>query len=72
MKLRYYTDTDTLSIRLKEGYSVETSEISNDVTIDFDVDSDIISIDIEYASQKLDLNAVEIVNLPKIMSKVAS
>lgn len=31
MKLRYYPDTDTLSIRLKDGFSVNTEEIANDV-----------------------------------------
>lgn len=72
MKLRYYPDTDTLSIRLKEGNSIETNEIANDVVVDMDAEGDIISIDIEHASQKFDLNAVEIVNLPRVMAKVAS
>lgn len=72
MKLRYYPDTDTLSIRLKEGNSVETSEISSDVTVDFDAEGEIITIDIEHASKKIDLNAVEIVDLPRIMAKAAS
>jgi len=55
MKLRYYRDTDTFAIKLKDGFSVNTEEIADDVIVDFDADGNVISIDIDLASKKLDL-----------------
>jgi uncharacterized protein YuzE len=60
MKLQYYADTDTLSIGLRESFSVETSEIAPDVTVDFDADGNVVSIDIDSASLKVDLTRLEI------------
>ncbi|PSP23230.1 MAG: hypothetical protein BRC52_02530 [Cyanobacteria bacterium SW_5_48_44] len=52
MKLHYYSETDTLSIGLKEGASVDTEEMAHDVVVEFDADGSIISIDIDLASKK--------------------
>ena len=59
MKVHYYSDTDTLSIGFKDTASSQTEEIAPDVTIDFDSDGNVISIDIDLASQKLSSLALE-------------
>ena len=59
MKVYYYSDTDTLSIGFKDTASSQTEEIAPDVTIDFDSDGNLISIDIDLASQKLSSLALE-------------
>lgn len=64
MKLHYYPDTDTLSISLRDTKSVNTEEIANDVVLDFDADGNVISIDIDLASKKLDLTTLEMVDFP--------
>lgn len=64
MKLHYYPETDTLSISLRDTKSVNTEEIANDVVLDFDADGNVISIDIDLASQKLDLTTLEMVDFP--------
>ena len=69
MKLRYYPDTDTLSIGLKDALSANTEEITHDVVVDFDADGDVISIDIDLASKKLDLTTLEMVNFPGSLIK---
>lgn len=64
MKLHYYADTDTLSISLKDAKSANTEEIAHDIVVDFDADGNVISIDIDLASKKLDLTTLEMVNFP--------
>ncbi len=72
MKLRYYPDTDTLSIRLKDGSSINTEEIANDVVADFDADGNVISIDIDLASKKLNLQTLEMVDFPGSVTETVS
>lgn len=64
MKLHYYPNTDTLSISLKDAKSANTEEIADDVVLDFDADGNVISIDIDLASKKLDLTTLEMVDFP--------
>lgn len=64
MKLHYYPDTDTLSISLKDAKSANTEEIAGDVVLDFDAEGNVISIDIDLASTKLDLTTLEMVDFP--------
>lgn len=63
MKIHYYPETDTLSIELKPGVSDRTEEVSADVTLDFDEAGDVISLDIDLASEKVDLGSIEIAGL---------
>ena len=69
MKLHYYPQTDSLYIELKTVSSAETREIANGLNIDFDEQGNVVGIDIDQASRKLDLTAVETIALP--ISKVA-
>lgn len=64
MKLHCYPQTDSLYIELKAGSSAETREIANGLNIDFDEQGDVVGIDIDHASRKLDLTAVETIALP--------
>ena len=67
MKLRYYPETDSLYIELIDKPSVDSQEITDEVVIDFDADGNIVGIDIDNASQKIDMKTVEAINLPKIL-----
>lgn len=69
MKLHYYPQTDSLYIELKTVSSAETREIANGLNIDFDEQGNVVGIDIDHASRKLDLTAVETIALP--IGKVA-
>jgi uncharacterized protein YuzE len=55
MKLNYYADTDSLYIDLSERTSVESREISEDVVLDYDAEGNLVGIDIDNASRKVDL-----------------
>jgi len=54
MKLNYYADTDSLYIDLSEQPSVESREISEGV-VDYDANGNLVGIDIDNASKKVQL-----------------
>ncbi len=67
MKLNYYPDTDSLYIDLSERTSVESREISAGVVLDYDNDGNLVGIDIDNASQKVDLKKLTLNKLPAVI-----
>ena len=64
MKLSYYPETDSLYIDLSSKVSSESREISPGVVLDYDSEGDLVGIDIDNASQKLDLRDLTISHVP--------
>lgn len=64
MKLDYYPDTDSLYIDLSSRPSVESQEVSEGVVIDYDAEGTLVGIDIDHASQKLDLGELVTSHIP--------
>jgi uncharacterized protein YuzE len=64
MKLAYYPETDSLYIDLNARPSVDSREIRDGVVIDFDATDRIVGIDIQRASEVLDLATLEANGLP--------
>ena len=71
MKLQYYPETDSLHIDLNSSPSSDSREISDGLVIDFDTDGNIVGIDIDHASQKLDLGSLEAISLPALTTRLA-
>ena len=67
MKLNYYSATDSLYIDLSEQPSVESREISEGIVLDYDVAGNLVGIDIDNASQKVDLKKLTLNRLPAII-----
>ena len=67
MKLNYYADTDSLYIDLAERTSVESREISAGVVLDYDAEGNLVGIDIDNASRKVDLKKLTLNKLPAII-----
>ena len=67
MKLNYYSDTDSLYIDLSEQPSVESREISEGIVLDYDVAGNLVGIEIDNASQKVDLKKLTLNRLPAII-----
>lgn len=67
MKLNYYPDPDSPYIDLSERSSVESKEISEGVVLDYDADGNLVSIDIDNASLKVDLKKLTLNKLPSII-----
>ena len=59
MRIQYFPETDTLSIRLSEKLSTESEEIAPDVVIDFDAEGSVVGVEIDLASSKVDLKTLE-------------
>ena len=64
MKLSYYPDTDSLYIDLSVKPSVESREVSEGVVLDYDDQGNLVGIDIDNASRKLDLTEVVTSHIP--------
>jgi uncharacterized protein YuzE len=64
MKLNYYRDTDSLYIDLVSQPSVESREISAGVVLDYDSRGNLVGIDIDNASRKIDLKEVILSKIP--------
>jgi len=64
MRLHYYPETDSLYIDLNARPSADSREISEGLVLDFDADGNIVGIDIDQASRKLDLKTLEAIALP--------
>ena len=64
MKLHYYPETDSLYIELKDAPGTEAREIVEGLVADFDAAGNVVGLDIDHASRKLDLSKVETIVLP--------
>jgi uncharacterized protein YuzE len=64
MKLHYYPETDSLYIDLSSTPSSDSKEISEDLVADYDEHGRIVGLDIQHASQILDLSTIETEHLP--------
>lgn len=64
MKLNYYPDTDSLYIDLSLRPGVKSREVSEGVVLDYDEDGNLVGIDIDNASRKLDLSEVVTTHIP--------
>ena len=64
MKLNYYPDMDSLYIDLSERPSIESREISEGVVLDYDAEGNLVGIDIDNASRKVDLKKLTLNKLP--------
>lgn len=72
MKVNYYSDTDSLYIDLSAQASVESREISEGIVLDYDANGDLAGIDIDNASQKVDLHKLTVSKLPGSIETIAS
>ena len=72
MKLNYHPDTDSLYIDLSERQSVESREISEGIVLDYDANGNLVGIDIDNASTKVQLNELILSKLPGTVQTVAA
>jgi uncharacterized protein YuzE len=64
MKLNYHPDTDSLYIDLSEQPSAESREISAGIVLDYDAQGNLVGIDIDNASRKVELQPLVLSRLP--------
>ena len=66
MKFKYYPETDSLYIDLSSKTSTDSKEVADGVVIDLDSDGNIVGIDIDHASKKIDLEDLSFSKIPFI------
>lgn len=52
MKVRYFTDTDTLLMQFRDAPIVETRDLDENTVLDLDINGNICAITIEHASAR--------------------
>ena len=71
MKVNYHPDTDSLYIDLSEQPSVESREVSEGVVLDYDSAGNLVGIDIDNASTKVQLQRLVLSRLPATVETIA-
>ncbi|MEK6839291.1 MAG: DUF2283 domain-containing protein [Candidatus Thermoplasmatota archaeon] len=64
MRVHYDAETDSLYISLPENVSTDSREVAPGVVLDFDAGGRLVRIDVDRASQVVDLSRVETHALP--------
>jgi uncharacterized protein YuzE len=71
MELNYYPETDSLYIDLSSKPSVDSREVSDGVVLDYDAEGNLVGIDIDHASLKLEIKEIIVSKFPAAVKQVA-
>ena len=71
MKFHYYPETDSLYISLLDQPSVDSQEVASGIVLDFDAEGHLVGLDIDHASQVVDLSKLEASSLPIVTLSLA-
>lgn len=71
MKLNYHPDTDSLYIDLSEQPSAESREVSAGIVLDYDAAGNLVGIDIDNASRKVQLEHLVLSRLDASIERIA-
>lgn len=52
MRIRYFTDTDTLLIEFRDTPIAETRDLDEDTTLDVDAEGNLCAMTVEHASRR--------------------
>jgi uncharacterized protein YuzE len=65
MKIRYFSDTDTVLMEFSDAEVVETREINENVYIEFDKDGNLVSMTIEHARKQANISELSYYQMEK-------
>jgi uncharacterized protein YuzE len=71
MRINYYPETDSLYIDLSSKASADSREVSDGIVLDYDADGNLVGIDIDEASTKLEIEELILSKLPAKVKQVA-
>jgi len=66
MTIEYHGESDLLYIRLQAGTSSDSEEVAPGIVLDYNKQNQVVGIEIEDASQKIDLTRLELYSLPLV------
>lgn len=64
MRIRYFPDTDTLWIELRDSEVAATRDLDESTLVDLDRDGNICAITVEHASERTDISRVSYEQVP--------
>ena len=64
MRIDYFPDTDTLYIELRNGPGTDAQEVAEDIVLDYNAAGEVVGIEIEHASQRIDLRDFHLSAIP--------
>lgn len=64
MRLEYFRDTDTLYIQLRNVPGADAQEVAEDIVLDYDATGEVVGIEIEHASQRINLADFQLSSIP--------
>ena len=71
MKFKYYPETDSLYIDLSSNPGIDSKEVAEGVVIDLDREGNIVGIDIDQASKKVDLEDLSFSKIPFLKKDIS-
>ncbi len=60
MKVKYFEDTDTLSIEFREQEIAESKDLDENTVLDVDAEGNVCAITFEHASQRTDISHLSV------------
>ncbi len=72
MKIAYYPETDSMYIDISAKESIESKEVSPGVVLDYDSEGNLVGIDIDNATRKLDLSELILSKIPTTKHTIAA
>ena len=72
MKLNYHPETDSLYIDLSERPSAASKEVSEGVVLDYDSEGNLVGIDIDGASTRVNLEKLIVSKFPSDVETAAA
>jgi len=72
MRINYYKETDSLYIDLSSKTSADSKEVSEGVVLDYDKEGNLVGIDIDNASKKLNMNELILDKLPSKVQTITN
>ena len=72
MKISYYPETDSMYIDLSAKKSSKSREVAPGIVLDYDNENNLVGIDIDNASRKLDLKELILSKLPTERQTIAA
>ena len=71
MRINYYPETDSLYIHLSSKPSADSREVSDGIVLDYDESGNLVGIDIDEASTKMEIRELILSKLPAEVKQVA-
>jgi len=72
MKLQYDAATDSLYIDLADRPGVDSDEVAEGIVLDFDAQGHLVGIDIDHASERVNLQRLVLDRLPAKVETIAA